>query len=429
VEAEKIRIWDRCRACGSRRLDSVLNLGKQFLTGFPRPGDTVRSAPLELLLCNDCHLVQLRHSVPPAWLYTWYGYRSSINQSMRTTLQNLADEIDARVGLRAGDVVVDVGSNDGFFLRSFKSPVYRVGFEPAENLRAEGRQGLDVFIPDFFNIDAAIHLRGRVGPARVITAIAMFYDLDDPVKFLQSISHLLADDGVLVIQMNYLGAMLKNTTVDNISHEHVCYYSLFSLWPILRAAGFVATDVEENDVNGGSFRIWCAKEDGGREANKGWMRTIDMLRREAAMGFEKASTYREFGEKSESISCVLREYLATMVAKGKKVYVYGASTRGLVLMQFCGIDNSLIEGAAERNAEKWGRFYSGTGIPCVPEDEARAKADAFLVLPYQFIDEFVEREREFLDGGGELIVPLPEPRVIDRAGTRFLRDEIARVDV
>jgi SAM-dependent methyltransferase len=405
---EGARQIEGCRVCGSKNLTQLLALGDQYLTSFPEEDGGGRKAPLTLLMCEQCGLVQLRHTCPREWLYSWYGYRSGVNASMRRALHEIT--ASASRFLRTGDTVVDIGSNDGTLLRSYNvMGLRKIGFEPALNLLPEAKEGLDLLVPDYFNFNAV-----KNESASVVTAIAMFYDLDDPVEFLRDVSALLAPGGVFIVQMNYLLPMVEGAVFDNISHEHVAYYSLRTFRAVAERAGLEVFDVEMNDVNGGSLRAYCHNRGQGLSDQRNYRpgRVRELLRVEESAGLGDPKTYESFCTRVNAIVSRLQSMVRGLVAEGKKVYVYGASTRGLVVMQACGIDSSLISGAAEKNREKWGRRYDGTGIVCVPEQEARDKADYFLVLPWQFVNEFKERERAFLESGGKFIVPLPEVRII-----------------
>ena len=406
----EVRMRYSCVSCGES-LQQLLSLGEQYLTAFPKDGELVKRAPLDLAICESCKLVQSRHVCPSEWIYSWYGYRSGVNATMRAALQDVADSVSRTAQLKRGDTVVDIGSNDGTLLRSYRvDGLRRIGFEPAKNLQREASGGIERLIPDYFGGDY-LDVEPR---AKAITAIAMFYDLENPHEFLWDVVRNLHHNGLFVIQMNYLPAMLRQNAFDNISHEHLAYYSLGTLIPLLRDNFLEVFDVEESDVNGGSFRVYCKRKGAelphaGEDARN---RVLSMLKAERGAGLSEFSTYQEFSKRVSEIGRLTTSTIRTAVAAGKKVYVYGASTRGLVVMQYCGLDSSLIAGAAERNPEKWGRFYSGTGIKCVPEDEARREADYFLVLPWQFVDEFREREAAFLERGGKFIVSLPEFRII-----------------
>lgn len=300
----------------------------------------------------------------------------------------------------------------------------RVGFEPARNLQPQARDGLDLLVDDYFSAAALRKWASAHGRAKVVTALAMFYDLDRPAAFLRDVVRVIREDGVLVIQMNYLPAVLRDNAVDNLSHEHVTLFSLSTLLPLLPAAGFAAWDAEENAVNGGSFRVWCrpAAFTGPHDphdaawAARGRVRLQEMLDREAARGLGRLETYAAWARRLVSVRLDIVKGVRDRADSGKVIYALGASTRGLVLLEWCGLGKNILRGASERNPDKWGREYGDTGIPCVPEDEARAKADCMLVLPWHFLPDILERERPFLEKGGELLVPLPGFRSIRKGG-------------
>lgn len=411
-----------CRGClglaeAEVQLEPVLSLGTQYLTGFLGEGEEAKAGPLDLVRCSACTLLQLKHCFPTDWFYRWYGYRSGINPSMVAALRDVVAAVYRRVELKGRDLVVDIGSNDGTLLRLYDHPdLVTVGFEPAKNLVDVGAQGLTRLVPDCFARVPILDLLHTHDRARVVTAIAMFYDLNDPWWFLREVHDILAPDGLFVIQMNYLVPMLESTGWDNCCHEHVTHYSLRSVRPLLETTGFEVIDAETNAVNGGSVRLLCTPRGGLPATEAGRANIARLEAREQELRLAEPATYEEFGRRAEEIKARLVGLVREAKQAGKRVYVYGASTRGLVILQFCGLDSSLIDGAAERNPDKWGRQYSGTGIRCVPEEEAREKADYFLILPWHFLDEFVIRERAFLERGGRFIVPLPTVRVLGASG-------------
>jgi hypothetical protein len=244
----------------------------------------------------------------------------------------------------------------------------------------------------------------------------MFYDLEDPNSFVEDIKKCLDKDGVWIIQMNYLGLMIANNTFDNISHEHLEYYSLLSLENLLKRHGMEAFDVELNDVNGGSFRIYVRQQG---SAVKGFAGAEQRLEKQKAyetkMGFHDSQLYGKFAKRIEKNKKAVITFLQQQVKAGKKIFIYGASTRGLVVLQYFGIDNKLISGAADMNPDKWGKYIVGTGIPIMSVEEYRQKKpDYLLVLPYHFLNEIKEQENEFLKNGGKMIVAIPDFKVISK---------------
>lgn len=400
-----------CRSCGNPDLKFVLWLGNQYVVNFPE-GDSREECirgPLEVVICGDrnCSLVQLRHTVNPDLLFRQFWYKSGITETMRRALANITEEAQKRVALSAGDIVVDIGTNDGTLLRTYTVPgLTTVGFEPAVNLVAEASQGTSKIINDYFN-RASFEKKFSREKAKVITSIAMFYDLEEPNRFVDDVKNVLANDGVWINQMNYLGSMLKLNAFDNISHEHLEYYSLSSLQPLLARHALEVVDAELNEINGGSFRATIA-HCGAFPVHQ---RVRDLQASEKHL--TEFQTYEAFAKRLQALREEARNFISAELEKGKKVYAYGASTRGNSLMQYFGLDQNWIRAAAERNPAKYGKKTAGTNIPIIAEDQARReKPDYFLVLPWAFIKEFVARETEFLQGGGKFIVPLPEFRVI-----------------
>lgn len=406
-----------CRVCDGA-LDSVLSLGSQYVSDFPGPDDgNGIKAPLDLVICGQCQLLQLRHTVPPEAMYRNYWYKSGTNQSMRDALGDITHKAERLVHLAAGDAVLDIGCNDGTLLASYRtSGITRVGFDPAKNLAVHSKKVADVVVPDFFAAEtyrrepSLMHVRPKI-----VTSIAMFYDLEDPNQFVSDIAAIMDPEGLWIVQMSYLPLMLSQNAFDNVCHEHLEYYSLGSMEYLLRRHGLKVVDVEENDVNGGSFRLYI-RHDGAADATFAdeTHRALAAERVEAMRASERAlrlgtrEPYEEFAFRVERVKHDVVDFVQQAAAAGKSVYLYGASTKGNTLLQYFGLDHSVIRGAAERNPDKWGKVTVGTRIPIVSEEEARrSRPDYFLVLPWHFITEFQAREQAYLHGGGRFVIPLP----------------------
>ena len=316
-----------------------------------------------------------------------------------------------------GDLVVDIGCNDGTLLRAYKpTELRRVGFEPATNLVEDAKKGTDYVFNDYFAFDL-FRKKFADSKAKIVTSIAMFYDLDDPAGFVIDVSRILDPHGIWVIQQNYLPTMLEQNGFDNIGHEHLTYYSLQTLSLLLRERDLEIFDVETNDVNGGSFRTYVSHED-RFPVNRSVSRLKDY---EKKLFSRTPSIYTEFEKNVQRVSLRLRRFVAKEIENGKRVYVYGASTRGNTILQFCKLDHLLIQKATDANPEKWGRKTPGTGIPIVSKDEARKdKPDYFLVLPHHFLNEIKRQEGDYLHSGGKFIVPLPKFRIVTQ-GTKNLQ--------
>lgn len=331
---------------------------------------------------------------------------------MRQALADIVLRVEKKVSLKQEDIVLDIGCNDGTLLRSYQAQgIKLVGFDPAKNLIPEAVVGTTKIINDFFNHRAFEDcFPGK--KAKVITSIAMFYDLDDPNKFVADIAKCLHPDGLWVIQMSYLPLMLQQNAFDNVCHEHLEYYSMASLQFLLKRHQLQVVDVELNDVNGGSFRAYVQPKS-KKTSLAGLRKVAGLEKQEARFNLHDKETYFKFTERIEAIRKRIYRFIKREIAKGKTVYVYGASTKGNTLLQYFGLDYKLIKAAAERNPDKFGKKTVGTMIPIVSEEEARlAKPDYFLVLPWHFLEGFIRREKKYLKSGGRFIVPLPKMKII-----------------
>ncbi|HKY37063.1 MAG TPA: class I SAM-dependent methyltransferase [Polyangiaceae bacterium] len=402
-----------CRASGSKHLLSVLNLGMQPLSGvFPASAsEAVTAGPLELVWCPDSGLLQLNHSYDPQEMYgDNYGYRSGLNQSMVRHLQGKVRGLEALVKPNAGDVVVDIGSNDATLLKSYSTPALdRVGIDPTGS-KFERYYTSDIrLVPDFFS--SANFERMSSKKARIVTSIAMFYDLEDPVEFARQVASILTDDGVWHFEQSYMPAMLRTNSYDTVCHEHLEYYSLAIVKWIVERAGLRVIDVKVNAINGGSFSVTVAKIDSQHRAETA---TIEwLLEQERRMGLETPRPFRQFEERVFRHREDLRRLIRSLAQEGKKILGYGASTKGNVLLQFCGLTPEELPAIAEVNEDKFGRITPGTHIPIISEAEARAmNPDFFLVLPWHFKNGILEREKAFLERGGKMIFPFPEIEIL-----------------
>lgn len=410
-----------CRLCSSQALTPVLSLGNQYVSDFLDEDSTPgQRAPLDLVLCNaengGCGLLQLRHTVDQDQMYRNYWYRSGVNQTMRAALADVAEKAEQLAHLKSEETVIDTGSNDNTLLLSYSTAKLRkVGFEPAKNLMPYASHPEVHVINDYFSAKTFQQHYSKT-QAKIITSIAMFYDLEDPNQFTADVKSILDKDGLWIIQMMYLPTMLEENIFDNICHEHLEYYSLLSLESLLSRHNLKIIDVELNDVNGGSYRTYIThaentslKPFAGAEE-----RLASPRKKEAGLHLDTSVPYKTFAQRVEEIKQQVMDFIESEKAKGKSIYVYGASTKGNTLLQYFGLDKSTITAAAERNPDKWGKMTVGTNIPIISEDEARAaKPDYFLILPWHFLKEFLVREKEYLDNGGKFIVPLPKFQIIE----------------
>ena len=411
----------KCRACGNSELETVLNLGEQYLTGvFPEkklPGLT--KGPIEVVKCSGephrvCGLVQLRYSFPANEMYgETYGYRSGLNPSMVRHLHSKGDALCELVRPTARDIVLDIGSNDGTMLSRYATGTATlVGMDPSARKFAKYYRDDIKLITDFFS---ARVFRQHFGArkAKIITSIAMFYDLDEPQLFVDDVAALLADDGVWHLEQSYLPSMLRTNSYDTICHEHVSYYALRQLDWMLRRAGVRIIDVEFNNTNGGSFAVSAVKEQSSLRANKAAVESA--VGDEAAMELETKRPYELFWQRVLAHRETLLRFFGELRREKKTIVGYGASTKGNVLLQFCGITPDMLPCIAEINEDKFGCVTPGTWIPIVPEKEARMMdPDAFLALPWHFRESILKREAAFLARGGKIVFPLPQLEIVSQ---------------
>jgi len=403
-----------CRLCNNTNLESLLELGEQYLTGvFPKDSsESLTRGPLSLVRCQSCGLVQLRHSYDRHELYgERYGYRSSLNAMMVDHLRLKAGKLADTVALTPGDRVLDIGSNDGTLLSFFTRPgVELVGFDPSA-VRWRDRYPPDsMLIPDFFSADAWRSAFGA-GTAKIITSIAMVYDLERPLEFARDVEKILAHDGVWHLEQSYLPAMLRTNAYDTICHEHLEYYALEQIKWIADRVGLVILDVELNDVNGGSFAVTLGRRVAATSDARA--RVDGLLAAEASMAFASLAPFRAFAARVAAHRDALVETLESIPARGQTVLGYGASTKGNVILQFARIDRRLLPAIAEVNRDKVGCVTPGTWIPIISEADAHARRpDHFLVMPWHFRAGIVRREAQYMASGGKLIFPLPEIDVV-----------------
>ena len=405
---------EKCRICGNTHLECVLDLGAQMLTGvFPRQKNAaVTTGPLRLVKCvggdEVCGLLQLEHSYDLGEMYGEnYGYRSGLNASMVAHLNNKVKRILGLVTLNDGDLVVDIGSNDSTTLQAYPSKgSILVGVDPTGVKFHSYYPPHIQLIPDFFS-SALVKARFPGKKAKVVTSFSMFYDLEDPMGFMRQVYDVLADDGVWVFEQSYMPTMLDTNSYDTVCHEHLEFYALRQIKWMADRVGFKILDVEFNDINGGSFSVTVAKSHGDATVVPSVQKILDD---ELAKGLDSLVPYQTFAERVVQTKCDLLKFIKTARTEGKSVAVLGASTKGNVLLQYCGLTTNEIEFVGEVNPEKFGCYTPGTWIPIIPEQELLAKKpDYMIVLPWHFKKFFVENKKF---SGMNLIFPLPEVEVV-----------------
>lgn len=403
----------KCRICGDMGLKPIFDLGQQTLTGvFPKSRtEIVPVGPLALVKCmGGCGLVQLAHNYHLPTLYgDNYGYRSGLNNSMVRHLHAKVARILSLITLKPGDLVIDIGSNDSTLLQAYPKTALLVGVDPTGVKFRQYYPEHIRLIPDFF---PSKHLSDAVGDkkAAVITSISMFYDLEDPLSFVRAIHDRLADDGVWVFEQSYMPTMLAMRSYDTVCHEHLEYYALAQIEWMMKKTGMKIIDVEFNAVNGGSFSVTAAKASSSRAVQAS---VEAAMAAEREKRFDTMEPYTAFADDVVRHRDELLKFFADAKRSGKKVIGYGASTKGNVMLQYCGITEEHISCIAEVNENKFGRVTPGTHIPIVSEADARAqKPDYLMVFPWHFRDSIVERETAYLAAGGHLVFPLPNIEIV-----------------
>ncbi len=403
----------QCRISGSNNLIDVLSLGEQYLTGvFPKTKEEIiTKGPLDLVWCPDSGLLQMKHSYSLDEMYgDNYGYRSGLNASMVKHLTHKVHTLEKLANLDEDELVIDIGSNDATSLKAYKSDCKKVGIDPT-GLKFKEYYTDDIeLIPDFF--DATLFTSKFPNQkAKIITSIYMFYDLDSPVQFVNDIYKCLDENGIWHFEQSYMPSMLRTNSYDTICHEHLEFYSFKVIKDLLESCDMKVVDVQMNAVNGGSFAVTASKKNATYVPNTpiiNWM-----LKQEDDLGLDTPKPYRDFEERVFKHRKNLTELINALAEDGKKVFGYGASTKGNVLLQFCGLTTKQIPYIAEVNEQKFGCFTPGTNIPIISESEAHAmKPDYFLVLPWHFKNSILEREQDFLENGGKFIFPLPEIEIV-----------------
>ena len=412
-----------CRVCGSDSLTPVIDLGEQYLQGsFVKTGKELppmRKIPCSIVRCNPmadetaCGLLQMKHSVPPEILYAAYWYRSGTNNTMREHLRGIAERAmklfpDERA------TVLDIGCNDGTLLNNYPASIIKYGVDPSDVAQEVKGENLQV-VQDIFPSNRLTEILDDT-KLDVITSIAMFYDLENPVEFCRGIKNSLSADGIWIFEMSYMPEMLKLNSYDTICHEHLEYYSLAVLEKILKLAGLQIFEISFNEINGGSIRCYATHLENNRHHTAENQLSINKIRQqEFDLELDTDKPYLEFQRRIDLEKEKLRSLLIELKQAGKRIHIYGASTKGNTILQFCGIDRTIIECAAERNPDKYGARTLGTDIPIVSEAESRAMSpDYYLVLPWHFKNEFIEREKETLDRGVGLIFPLPTIEIVKK---------------
>lgn len=409
----------KCLSCQSSHLEVALDFGEQYVAGFYDTIDVdAPKGKLTLVQCQHCFLVQLTEIIDQNLLYREYWYRSSTNAYMVRALQNvvgIAQQWSPQ--LKNDDFVLDIASNDNTLLNLYPNKVIKIGIDPS-NIANENSNKIDLFANDFFSKKAYMDLTDGLR-ARIVTSIAMFYDLPDPIQFAKDVYDCLDDDGIWIIQLSYTPLMLEQNAFDNLVHEHLSYFTLMSLEFIWQQSGFKVLDVTLNDTNGGSCCVVLCKQNAKMKHVPLFVKQIGQYRYNSLLAYEKNYNYNdiqiwgEFNKNIQKLRNKTIKLLSEMKLNNKTIMGYGSSTKGNTLLQYYGISANTISAIADKQPQKHGKYTAGSWIPIISEEEMRkSKPDYLFIFPWHFKQNFLEREKELLQNGTKLIFPLPELEMI-----------------
>ena len=423
-----IKLLDKCKVCGNQDLIKVLTLDEQYLSPtFVLSNKNNELAeiktPLTLLLCdknknkNNCGLLQLKEITEPDYLYKEYFYRTATNDTMRKDLRELVEQVLEISSPKSEDIVVDIGANDCTMLNFYEEKFNLVGFEPARNIKFVDNGKKIKLINNYFNSKNFKDIFARK-KAKVITSCAMFYDLENPVEFVNDIEEILDNEGIWCCQISYLDSMIRYNNFYDICHEHLSYYSLESFEYLINKQGLKLFYAETNEVNGGSIRLYICKKNSKKYDKEVFSKKLnDLRKKEKMLNLTSIETYLDFENIVNDLKSKTIKFVDKIIKNKKKVLALGASTKGNIILQHFGLTKDKIPYISERNPEKVGLKCLGSDIELISEEKAREiNPEAFIVLPWNFKKEIVKRERKYLDDGGKLMFVMPFPHVVTKDG-------------
>jgi len=420
--ANEYTVIEKCRICYNDSINEVLKLEPQYVaTTFVTNNENNPMAkikiPLTLILCKKCGLVQLKETVRPDLLYKNYFYRTAINDTMKRDLQDVVNYAVENVKTEKDDVVVDIGANDCTMLSMYPDHLKKFGIEPATNIDWSHVNKSITIVNNYFSKDTV--LKATNGKkAKIISATAVFYDFDDPNIAAKDIKDVLHEDGVCVIQVSYLLDTIRDMNFYDVVHEHLEYYSLKSINYLMERNGLKIIDATTNFVNGGSLRVLVTHKENSRPKSK---RYKEILYEDKKWNLEELDTYVQYEHKIKDIIKKSREFIVNEIENGGTVIGLGASTKGNVLLQICGIGKDLLPYISDRNKEKVGLRTLGTDIEIISEEKAREiNPSAMLVIPWNFKEEVLSREKDYIQNGGKMLFLMPRPYFVDKNGEHYL---------
>jgi cyclopropane fatty-acyl-phospholipid synthase-like methyltransferase len=402
----------KCRICLEKNLSNLFSLGKLNFTGkFTKNfKTTVPKAEVALVMCSNCKLVQLNQNFNPNYLYGKdYGYRTGINSTMTNHVKNLVKTLTNKLKFKKGDAVLDIASNDGTLLNFYNRKIYTVGIDPLINKFKSQYKSINAKVPDFFSYKSLINKKINKS-FKAITALSMFYDLPNPNQFLLDIKKILATDGIFILEQVDLLSIVKEQLFDTICHEHLEYYSSKIIIEIAKNNHLRVFDLKKNDINGGSITYYICHKNAKFKTNL--KKITSIVKEENRLKLEKINTYKKLEKNIIKQKIKLISLIKKIIKDGKIIHGYGASTKGNVLLQYFKITNKFIKYIADRNPKKSGFYTPGTKIKIITEEKSRKiKPDYYLVLPWHFKKEILQREKRIMKSGTKLIFPLPKLEV------------------
>ena len=404
----------RCRLCYSNKLKPLIDFGSICLSSaFPYKNLKYKKIiPMIFGICKNCRSVQLLHNYDLKALYNNdYGYRSGINQSMIDHLTNITNDIKKIIKFKIGDYVLDIASNDATLLKSYKfSKINYVGIDPTIKKYKK-------FYPKNFKTKSTLFSKNKYlnlsnkQKAKVITSIAMFYDVQNPNEFVSDIKDILSKNGIWVMEMYYLPILLKYNAYDSICHEHITYFSLNQINYLCEKNNLKIFKVSLNSMNCGSIRYFICHRDARFKLDYNSLNKCKKLEKI----LDQDSCFYNFKKRIKFLSKKLNLIIKNLNKRKKTIHVYGASTKGNISLQYSKLSVKDISFVADRNPLKWNRKMPGSNIPIISEASSRAKnPDYYLVLPWHFKKGFIKREKKFLAKGGKLIFPLPKIEILSK---------------
>ena len=412
----KYSIVKNCRCCNKKSFKDFFNFGRMSLsTEFPIIGShKANKIPMNVVVCKYCKLIQLKHNYDLKRLYNKdYGYKSGVNLTMNQHLESITKDIEKIVKFKKKDIVLDIASNDGTLLKKYKNKkIVRFGIDPTISKFKSNYPKKYFKYSGFFNKNI-YKKKTKNQKAKSITSIAVFYDLPSPNKFTKDVSEILDENGVWVLEQSYFISLFKNNAYDSLCHEHLTYFIFFQLEIILKKNNLRVFNATLNSMNGGSIRFFICHKNSKFKTN---YKNINNIKKTEYLYLKKInSNLKNFKKKINLSRKKLKLLIKKIVLKGKNIHLYGASTKGNIILQFCEINKNLVLYAADRNEEKWNRVTPGSNITIISEKKSRKmKPDYYLVMPWHFKKEILKREYKFLRDGGKLIFPLPKIQVISK---------------